>query len=201
MYNRKSNFPSGARSQKSKLISQKGQSLIELVVVIAVILIVVGALVFATIASLRNASFAKNQTQSTKLAQEGLEKIRSLRDRDTASSINYNDGTHTASKFSELWVVSLSCSNVPPTCPSTLSTCPVGNCYFYFNSTNTILTGNATASNLENIVPDNFRRQFFIEDYVDGTKQKKVTSVVSWTDFSGPHESRLTTILSNPNSQ
>lgn len=168
------------------MFSEKGQTLLELVVVIAVIVIVVGALVFATVASLRNASFAKNQTQATKLAQEGLEKIRSLRDRDTDGSINYNDGVQSAYKFSGLWAIDLSCS--------------VGNCYFYFNSSNTILIGNATPVNYEIIPPDNFRRQFFIEDYTDGTKQKKITAVVSWTDFSGPHESRLTTILSNPNS-
>lgn len=66
--------------------SEKGQTLIELIVVIAVIIVVVAALTFATIASLRNANFSQNQAQATKLAQEGLEKVRILRDRDTTGA-------------------------------------------------------------------------------------------------------------------
>lgn len=133
----------------------------ELVVVIAVILIVVGSLTFATIASLRNAQFAKNQAQATKLAQEGLEKVRSIRDRDPSS-------------MGILWTT------------STLS-CASGICYFYFDESNELAN-----DGVEIIEPD-FRRQFIVEDMA--MDQKKVTSVVKWTDFSGEHESRLTTIL------
>lgn len=163
------------------MFSEKGQSLMELVVVIAVIIIVVSALVFATIASLRNASFSQNQAQATKLAQQGLEKVRSLRDRDTSGS--------------GIWSSSTSCgSSVPLTCPATQSSCPTGstnNCYFFFNASGVLI--NATAANSETIPPGNFKRQFFIED--TAVDQKKVTVVVTWTDISGPHESRLTTIL------
>ncbi len=151
------------------MFNSKGQSLIELIIVITVGLIIIGALVFATISSLRNAQFASDQIQATKLAQEGLEKIRTLRDRNIAS-------------FNDLWAVPLSC----PT-----------NCYFYFNSSQMLLGG--TSVNLETIPPGNFQRQFLIEDYVDGTKQKQVTAIVKWSDFAGPHESRLTTILRNIN--
>lgn len=158
------------------MLNSKGQTLVELVVVIAVLVIVVSALTFATISSLRNAQFAKNQAQATKLAQEGLEKVRSLRDRDTDGSISYNDGTFTASKFSELWFIILDC----PT-----------HCYFYFNLSG-VLVG-ATSVNVEPISSGSFKRQFQIEDYA--ADQKKVTSVVTWIDFSGAHESRLTTIL------
>lgn len=156
--------------------SEKGQTLIELIVVISVSILVVGALVFATIASLRNASFSKNQAQATKLAQAGLEKVRSLRDRDTDNSIVYNAGS-TAFKFSELWPITLSCGIG-------------GSCYFYFNSLNQLKNG--TSTDFESIAPY-FERQFFIEN--NGPEQKKVTVIVRWTDFAGPHESRLTTIL------
>ena len=61
--------------------NEKGQTLIELIVVVAVSVIVTGALVFAIIASLRNASFSKNQSQATKLAQEGIERVRIGRDK------------------------------------------------------------------------------------------------------------------------
>src|SRR3989344_2749287 len=66
------------------MFNNKGQSLIEAVIVVAVGVIVMGSLVFATIASLRNAEFAKNQAIATKLAQEGIEQVRSGRNRNAA---------------------------------------------------------------------------------------------------------------------
>lgn len=167
------------------MFNDKGQSLMELVVVIAVIIIVVSALTFATIASLRNAQFSKNQAQATKLAQEGIERIRALRDRDTANAINYIKGDGSmATKFSDLWAVNLSC----PT-----------NCYFYFNYASPPVLIGATVANFENIPPPpdtpQFSRKVIIEDVGNGQSQKKVTVITGWTDISGPHESKLTTIL------
>lgn len=162
--------------------SDKGQSLMELVVVIAVMVIVVAALAFATIASLRNANLAKNQAQATKLAQEGLEKIRSLRDRNTESII-YTDSTH-PNKFSDLWAITFKCQDDPQ------------NCYFIFNSNTSGLIGNKTVTSFEDVSQfPNFQRQVQIEDEGDGTTQKKITVIVKWSDFAGAHESRLTTIL------
>lgn len=159
------------------MLSEKGQSLMELVVVVAVAVIVVGALTFATIASLRNAQFAKNQIQVTKLAQEGLEKVRSLRDRDGPVDYIRADSTRTQ-KFSDLWGITFACP---------------ANCYFFFNSQGTLTGG--TQTNFEKIEP-NFKRQFQIEEEgSDPVAQKKITTKVLWTDFSGDHESKLTTIL------
>lgn len=157
------------------MLTEKGQTLLELVVVVTVIVFVVAALTFATIASLRNANFAQNQAQATKLAQEGLETVRSLRDRDTSGA--------------GIWFESTACTtSVPSTCPSTQSTCPAGGCYFFFNASKTLLNG--TSVNTETV--GNFKRQFFIEDVPEG---KKVTAVVTWKDASGGHESRVTTLL------
>lgn len=149
------------------MLSEKGQSLMELVVVMAVAVVVISALVFATIASLRNASFAKNQLQATKLAQQGLENIRTLRDRDGLVKVDADE-----IKFSEL-----QCSDT-------------NNCFFFFN-VGVLQSG--TETNFE-LIPQDFKRQFQI---IDEDLQKKVTVVVKWTDFSGSHESRLTTILRN----
>lgn len=161
--------------------SSKGQTMIELIIVLALVVIVVGALTFATIASLRNAQFAKNQAQATKLAQEGLEKLRSLRDRDTSGA--------------GIWFTAVNCSaSVPETCPNVNpSSCPADGCYFYFNASGALENG--TSVNAESIPPDDFKRQFFIEGDVN---QKKVTVVVTWIDFAGKHESRLVTILTKP---
>lgn len=163
---------------------QAGQSLIEVIVAATVGIMVVGALTFATIFSLRNANFAKNSAQATKLAQEGIEKIRTLRDRD--GLVIYTSGGVTVSKFSDLYnpALSFSCS------------LNINNCYFYFNVAGT-LTGGTSANFDSNITP-NFQRQFLIEDADPG--QKKITALVKWSDFAcgatpNCHESRLTTIL------
>lgn len=159
----------------------KGQTLLEVIVTSAVGILVVSALTFAVIFSLRNASFAKNQAQATKLAQEGLEIVRSLRDRDGAILyiVDPRPPPVQVDKFSGLWGISFSC-------PAT--------CYFYFFSG--ILTG-GTASNSET-VSGNFQRQFQIEEEgSDPSAQKKVTAVVRWSDFAGEHQSKLTTVLRN----
>ncbi len=155
--------------------NETGQTLLEVIVAATVGILVVSALTFAVIFSLRNASFAKNQAQATKLAQEGIEKVRSISDRDEAGTViyQYNPGLYT-SKFSDLWGVYFNC--------------PL-NCYYYFNSSG-ILTG-GTASNSETIV--SFKRQILIED--QSLELKKITAVVIWSDFAGSHESKLTTIL------
>lgn len=159
---------------------QEGQSLMELIVVIAMTIIVISALVFATIASLRNARLAQNQIQATKLAQQGLEKMRSLRDRD--GPVNYTGADIQTKKFSGLWSIHFSCPD---------------NCFFFFNSPGALTGG--TSSNFE--TPQDspeFLRQFQIEDEEESmAAEKKVTALVKWTDFAGEHESRLTTILRN----
>lgn len=159
--------------------NQKGQTLLELMVVIAVGIMVIGALTFATIASLRNAQFAKNQTQATKLAQEGIEKVRALRDRDGSVDYVRGDGSHTT-KFSDLWNLNFSCP-----------TPPAGNCYFWFLVD---ILSSSTASSYEPIT-GGFERQIQIIDMGDGTAEKQVTSIVRWSDFSGTHESKLSTYL------
>lgn len=61
-------------------MSEKGQTLVEVVVALGVAVLVIIALVAATTTSVRNAQFAKNQSLATKYAQEGMEKVRALRD-------------------------------------------------------------------------------------------------------------------------
>lgn len=164
-------------------MTSKGQSLLEVIVVMAVGIIVVGALVFATIASLRNAQFAKNQAQATKLAQEGLEKIRSLRNRDAeiGTDIEIN-------KFSGLYTVYLShdhCNDISGDAP----------CYFWFQPDSDLgqkLTQNSK-DKFEIIGP--FERQVQISDDATWDSEKNITVIVRWSDFSGMHESKLTTVL------
>lgn len=168
--------------------SDRGQSLIELVIVVAVIVIVVGGLVFATIASLRNASLAQNQAQATKLAQEGIERVRAARDRSDAIGGNLviNGVLITSWRDPNLWSQQIS-----PNCQP--------NCYFKFSGSNFQYLGAAPdiPSSAEDPLSDGkFKRVVILSDESSTySAQKNVTVIVRWIDFSGNHQSQLTTIL------
>ena len=66
-----------------KLTNEKGQALLEIVVALAVVVIVVSALVKLITISIKNASFARNESLATKYAQEAIEKVRAYRDENT----------------------------------------------------------------------------------------------------------------------
>lgn len=178
-----------------------GQTFIEVLVVVVVGTLVVTALVFAVIFALRSAQFAKNSSQATKLAQEALEKVRSFRDRgDAIDSFTFGiadgvDENNTVDSFKDedMWDDSISSECSP--------------CYFKINLSGrlqyigTTLTG---ATDAEPIPPPPaiaiFHRVIILSDENTGTPrrytvEKIVTALVQWTDFSGPHESKLTTIL------
>lgn len=73
----------------------KGQSLLEVLIALAVAVIVVLALVRAVTVAIRNASFARSQASATKYAQEGMEWIRSQRDERWTNLLNQaNDSTY-----------------------------------------------------------------------------------------------------------
>ena len=170
-------------------LKEKGQTLIEVIVIITIGILVIVALVFATIAGLRNAQFAKNQVQATKLAQEGLEKVRSTRDRGDPITGGFTiDGFGVDSwNDDDLWrQISNTCS--PPI-----------NCYFKFSgiSFQFITAASGIPSSAEDpLGVGKFQRVVILsDDSLTYSTQKKVTTIVRWTDFSGPHESRLTTIL------
>lgn len=183
------------RTDNSKLKTERGQSLIELIVVTAVAVIVMGALTFATIASLRNAAFSKSQSQATKLAQDGLERMRGLRDRDLdIETLNIPDNSGETGKivFSSVWEHFLSrdfCNKSSENSP----------CLFKF--ANGVLTQindpkDAEGTDLKRYI------EIFDTSSCDGISecfkfQKEVRVVVYWVDSSGTHESRLTTILRN----
>lgn len=76
------------------LLNEKGQALIEMMVVLAVVVIVILALVQITTVSIRNATFAKNRALATKYAQEWMEEARKLRD-EQADNVFFVDGSCT----------------------------------------------------------------------------------------------------------
>lgn len=185
--------------------SESGQSLLEVITASAVGILVVTALTVATIFSLRNATFAKNSIQATKLAQEGIERVRSGRDRDASispitncpnlSSWNGNSAT----SGSDIWSCQITGSGRCDVPAAGLA--DASKCYFtvssagalsYINSWTTFPT-----SSYEGIPTANpkFKRVILLSDDANYQTQKTVTVIVQWTDFAGPHESKLTTIL------
>ena len=68
--------------------SEIGQSLLEVMVALAVSTLVLTSLVSAVVVSVRNARFAKNQSLATKYAQEGIEKVRIYRDQNAWSDFD-----------------------------------------------------------------------------------------------------------------
>lgn len=63
-----------------ELSRNSGQSLVEVVVGLALAILVLGGLINAVVTSLRNSNFAKSQAEATKLAQQRMEWIRINRD-------------------------------------------------------------------------------------------------------------------------
>lgn len=189
---------------------ENGQSLLEAIVAVSVGILIVSALTFATIFSLRNANFAKTAVQATKLAQEGIERTRSGRDRSSTISISGTavtswDGSSITScsgltvKSDSIWCYPITqtsgCDNPPPAGDG-------GKCYFTVSDIGVLtnigfdqLSIPSAAEPIPQTSPV-FRRVVTLsDDSGTYTTQKTVTVIVTWTDFTGAHESRLTTIL------
>lgn len=159
---------------------ESGQSLIEVLVVLAVTIIIVVALTMAVLVSLKNAQFAQNQSKATKYAQQSLEKIRNIRDRDEDGEIffQYSPSDTVIRKFSGLWGVNMStrCS---------------GKCYFKFDNSGILTSTNENS--MENL-EGNLARQITLTDEAGFyATEKKVSVKVKWLDSSGEHESNLET--------
>lgn len=73
--------------------NESGQSLIEAVAALAVLVIVVTALTIAVLLGLRNSSYSKNDNVATLYAQQGLEFMRKLRNTDIVTFRSLN-GTY-----------------------------------------------------------------------------------------------------------
>lgn len=61
---------------KLHLINNSGQTLIEALIALSIIVVIMSATTVAVITSLNNASFVKSQNQVNKIAQQGMEYIR-----------------------------------------------------------------------------------------------------------------------------
>lgn len=191
-------------------MKESGQSLVEVLVALTIATLVVVTLIIVVLAGLKNSQFAQNQSRATKYAQEAMEKIKTIRDRNGTVQLNDQGlwGTKCATQcystdgichFSDLWSCDLSSSFTPCT-SSPQQPEDLHGCYFDLE-----LTGNdpklvelpGTADNSSPVVnlEDGLTREIYFEDDASFNKEKKVTVKVKWTDSSGPHESNLETVF------
>lgn len=165
----------------------KGQTMLEVIVLLGVLLIVTSAVVIISVNSLRNSQFSKNQTQATRLSQEGIDKVR------TAISRNCPLENPGGAPFywyeNEPFVWDIGILQSPGYYSVDLKSTP---CEF------TDVTNTASqADNLDSKFTTLFKRQLLISKDSDSTLI--VSSIIEWVDFSGTHTSNITTYISKNN--
>ncbi|MDO8487108.1 MAG: type II secretion system protein [Candidatus Curtissbacteria bacterium] len=153
--------------------NHKGQSLIEVVVALAIVIMLAISLVATTLLVQKASKNARNSTQATKLVQQNIEQVRIFRDRNPGgfdalpSSGCYRINTAGADPASWSLVSLASCSSIPPAGAEALS------------------LNNTTFSRwLAFAAPTN--------------TQKTLIVTVSWADSSGPQQVSNSTFLSKP---
>lgn len=166
------------------LSSEKGQSLIEVLVVLVLASMMIVALITIILLSLKNAQFAQNQTKATKIAQDTVDNIRILRDSNKNKSLLPND-----SCFDQLWNIG-----------STDFGCGGDDDCYYGLVTfldPPLLRLRREVSAFKENLGDGFTRQIKVTQ--NTPSEVKIAVDVSWTDSSGEHKSNLETYLIKPN--
>lgn len=167
----------------------KGQSLLEVVVLIGLALVIVTGLTIVTVNGLKNSQYSQNQAQATRLAKDAIDKVRTMSDQNCPVAVGAGPTYYYWYDNSSLiWPVRLSNTNTyrfqqgfncGPAQPS-----------------GTILVSQP-ANTPDNSIPTplqgTFRRFITIDDF--SANQKRVNVRVEWTDLSGQHKSDLTTII------
>ncbi len=164
----------------TNLFSKKGQSLLELVVSIGLLIVVVTALAITTINGLRNSQFSQNQDQATKLAQDGLDGVKNIKARNCPVNI-------TGGSTSYYWY----------------NTIPASNNSIWVNAPIDATTGRTFQYNLGAVCSMTENGTETIGKFSRLITVKKlnsnftVTSVVTWNDSTGSHNSTLSTLLTD----
>jgi Tfp pilus assembly protein PilV len=175
------------------IYNKKGQSLIDIVVSLGLLVVIITALSIATINGLRNSQFSRNQTQATKLAQDTMEKIRLIKNNNYGVCIN---NVTPCGTWNDLWNTTL--GRVSTSCVDCKFKLDTAGCTIVGASLRPLcLSESSAAVTISGI----FSQEIFLEDeYVGQNKlpgQLRATVQVSWTDTSGPHESVLSTLFTN----
>jgi len=154
-----------------KRLNCNGQSLIEVVISIALAAILAISLISTTLITQKTSQSAKNNTEATKLAQEGVETIRVLRDRQGYDVLLNGD-----------------CYTLEYSVPGNIDSLQ-----FYTARCVTEPKGELIQPNNES----SFYRTYKIEDAPSSTDVKLVTVTIKWDESGGQKEVKHETIFSN----
>lgn len=180
---------------------EKGQSLIEVLIVLVVGAIMLSGLSVVVISSMRNAQYAESQIQATKYAQEAIDQIQSIRDANLYGSVKYFDsGVTKDGQFSDFFTLAFN------------ETTGCGTNGRYFNLVSGTVNGTTQeilqevpcgSSNID-LGDKGLTRQILITDQ-PGTDmlsgqdyykvEKNLDVKVNWHDGAGEHSSNLETLL------
>jgi hypothetical protein len=167
------------------LKDKKGQSLLEVTISLGLLVVVLFALAVVTINALRNSQLAKNQSQATKLAQESVDLVRTIRNKNCPLTM---DG------ISYYWYTTGASPSPPLVWDSVLTNINTKKFRATLNADGSC--GEITDINgEEKDINGTFTRVITITQV--SPKLISLTANVSWEDISGDHNSQLVTILSN----
>ena len=181
------------KDQHQHLSFQRGQSLIEVLVVLVIAAVMIISLTMVILTSMKNAQYAQNQTKATKYAQDAIDKVRMMRDVN-ASSLQNTIGPIC---FRKLWLNDVTNGIVCTSPPNN------NECYFKIDNsgTSSLIQKNDLAAAAENL-GDGFTRYIIMSNQngVSNANPGEITMTVrvTWTDSSGIHESKVETILVAP---
>ncbi len=164
---------------KSILRNEKGQSLVEVIISLSIAIIVVLAFTSATISAVREAQFAKNQNQATRIAQRSLELVRAVRDQDNDINDTDNDPA-TGTMWSTLWSTNIGAS---------------GRCYNLNDNILSLRLRSDCNDNNDELIETIFRRKIRIADDGSNVNRKTIYIQVAWSDGKGDHKAEANTLL------
>jgi len=162
---------------KADMSKEKGFTLIEVLIAIAILAIAITALAGLAGSTLKSTDTGRRRTQAVNLAAETLEKLKSVGYYNIgcpASSATFSDGG-----------VSRTCSaatGTPPTC--TCTTTPVTIEGLQFN-----LSWKVTYVDL-----NNDGAYYSAPPMISTTDMKRIDLTVTWTDLFGPHTITIPTL-------
>lgn len=192
---------------RSTAAEQAGQTLLEVAMAVGVVLVLITAITIVTLEGLRNSQFSQNETQATKLAQEGIDRVRAIRDRNGLIYTGSGVGGACAGGTCVNW------NSFTWNSCTTTSSCSFRLGFLDNSGGSCLVSGSSSAnpclilSTSKEPILGKFSRGITITDCLASNDttcynqnypaldQKKVTSLVSWQDSGGVHQSNLVSLL------
>ncbi len=172
---------------------QAGQSLLEVAVSLGLVMIIITILTVTTITGLKNSQFAKNQVLASSYAQQGVEMVKAIKQRDCGLVTANRPGPYYWSDSKNgtrllIWAVTEDVNPIPD--PNSL--------IFQVDtsSLNCAVIQNSFTANGETLSAI-FNRKIKLERVLGTPNVIRVTVIVTWEDASGPHVANNISLLTN----